>query len=281
MNRAMITLGLILATACSICIAGSCQTKQDKCGTSPQEKVLAEKAQEQSCEETKDDLKQILKHLTEQTDKLKTYQAKINYLFIQDPELIDSKTIRTGRLYYKKDKAGSKIRVNFETLKQDEADVEKYREHYIFDGVWLTKIDYQLEKVDFYQQAPEDKPVDVFTRISQNFPLIGFSNTEDMEKQFDISLVSTSADDDPNEAIVLQLKVKKDSDYKDDYKVIDFWLDKTAFLPVHVVAVSPEDDIYDIVLLDSAINKKLENSVFKIETPAHFDKNRHPLKQKP
>ena len=281
MNKAVIMLGLILATVCSICIAELCQTKQDKCSASPQEKVLAEKAQEQSCEETKNELKQILKHLAEQTDKLKTYQAKINYLFIQDPELIDSKTIRTGQLYYKKDKAGSKIRVNFETLKQDEADVEKYREHYLFDGVWLTKIDYQLEKVDFYQQAPEDKPVDVFARISQNFPLIGFSNTEDMEKQFDISLVSTSADDDPNEAIVLQLKVKKDSDYKDDYKVIDFWLDKTAFLPVHVVAVSPEDDIYDIVLLDSAINKNLENSVFKVETPAHFDKNRHPLKQKP
>lgn len=280
MNRVVITLGLILAVVCSICIAGSCQTRQDKCNASPQEKVLAEKAQEQSCEETNDDLKWILKRLAEQTDKLKTYQAKINYLFIQDPELIDSKTIRTGQLYYKKDKTGSKIRVNFETLKQDEADVEKYREHYLFDGVWLTKIDYQLEKVDFYQQAPEDKPVDVFTRISQNFPLIGFSKTEGMDKQFEMALVSKGTSCDPNEPIHLRLQVKKDSDYKDDYKVIDFWLDKTAFLPVHVVAVSPEDDIYDIVFLDSVINKKMKNSLFKVETPAHFDKNRHPLKQK-
>ena len=280
MNRVMITLGLILAAVCSICIAGSCPTKQDKCCAAPQEKGLTENTQEKSCEKTEDELKLILKHLAEQTDKLKTYQAKINYLVIQDPELIDSKTIRTGQLYYKKYKAGSKIRVNFETLKQDEADVEKYREHYLFDGVWLTKIDYQLEKVDFYQQAPEDKPIDVFARISQNFPLIGFSKTEGMDKQFEMALVSKSTNCDPNEAIHLHLKVKKDSDYKDDYKVIDFWLDKGTFLPVHVTAVSPEGDINDIVLLDSLINKNLENNVFKVETPAHFDNNRHPLKQK-
>jgi hypothetical protein len=280
MNKAVITLGVILAAACSIYAAEGCQTKQQRCSAGD-EKALSEKDQGQCCEETKDELKQILKHLAEQTDKLQTYQAKIKYLLIQDPELIDSRTIRTGQLYYKKDQTGSRIRINFETLKQDEADVEKCREHYIFDGVWLTKIDYQLEKVDLYQQAPEDEPIDVFTRISQNFPLIGFSKADAMDKQFEITAVSDLTSCDPNEPIHLRLKVKKDSIYKDDYKIIDFRLDKVTFLPLHIVAVSPEEDIYDIELLDSVLNKKFDNGVFNVETPDHFDKNRHPLKQEP
>jgi hypothetical protein len=281
MSKTIIASGIILLALCSICIAEGCQTKQNKCKVLPKEKEIVEKVVEESCTETRGQLKQILKRLGEKTDKMKAFQSKIHYLFIQDPELIDSRTIRTGRLYYKKDKSGARIRVNFETSKQDEADTEKYQEHYIFDGIWLTKVDYHLEKVDFYQQAPEDKPVDVFKRISQNFPLIGFSKADDMEKQFEMALVSEGTNCDPNEPIHLRLEVKKNSDYKDDYKVIDFYLDKATFLPVHVVAVSTEDDIYDIVLLDLSINKNLENSVFKVETPAHFDKNRHPLKQKP
>jgi hypothetical protein len=135
--------------------------------------------------------------------------------------------------------------------------------------------------VDLYQQAPEDEPIDVFTRISQNFPLIGFSKTDAMDKQFEITAVSDLTSCDPNEPIHLRLKVKKDSIYKDDYKIIDFRLDKVTFLPLHIVAVSPEEDIYDIELLDSVLNKKFDNGVFNVETPDHFDKNKHPLNQKP
>jgi len=281
MNKVAIILGAILAAAFSIYADEDCRTKQQKFSSAPNEKALSEKAPDKRCDETIDELKQILKHLAEQTDKLQTYQAKIKYIVIQDPELIDSRTVRTGQIYYKKDQTGSRIRINFETLKQDEADVEKYREHYIFDGVWLTKIDHQLEKVDFYQQAPEDEPIDVFTRISQNFPLIGFSKADAMDKQFEITAVSELTSCDPNEPIHLRLKVKKDSIYKDDYKIIDFRLDKITFLPLHIVAISPDEDIYDIELLDSVLNKKFDNGVFNVETPDHFDKNRHPLNKKP
>ena len=42
---------------------------------------------------------EILARLHESAARLKTYQAEIRYLFIQDPELLDSQTLRKGELF--------------------------------------------------------------------------------------------------------------------------------------------------------------------------------------
>ncbi len=221
----------------------------------------------------------ILARLHESAARLKTYQAKIHYLFIQDPELLDSRALRKGRLYYKKDASGSKLRVSFNTLQQDDGQVEKYIEHFIFDGVWLTKIDFQLEKVDFYQQAPEDQPIDVFEFISHRFPLLGFTNTPLLRNQFHITLIPPK-EAKSNDFKGLRLLPTKDSIYKNDYSSISFWLDTATFLPAQIAATSTEGDISDIQLLDIKVNKKIENAVFKLETPEHFSQNRAPLNRK-
>ena len=222
---------------------------------------------------------EILARLHESAARLKSYQAKIHYLFIQDPDLLDSQTLRKGELYYKKDKSGSKLRVSFNTLKQDDGQEEKYIEHFIFDGVWLTKIDFQLEKVDFYQQAPEDKPIDVFEFISHRFPLLGFTKTPLLRNQFHITLIPSKEAKSSNFK-GLRLTPKKDSIYKDDYASIRFWVDTATFLPAKITAESTEGDIYDIQLPKSKVNKKIKNAVFKLETPKHFSQNRAPLNRK-
>jgi len=217
--------------------------------------------------------------MNKSADRLKAYQAEIRYLFIQDPELLDSQTLRKGELFYKKDASGSKLRVSFNTLKQDDGAEEKYIEHFIFDGVWLKKIDFQLEKVDFYQQAPEDKPIDVFEFISHRFPLLGFTNTSLLRKDFKITLIPPK-DAKSNDLKGLKLLPTKDSIYKNDYSSISFWLDTATLLPARIQAKSTEGDIYDIELLESKVNKKFKNAVFKLETPKHFSQNREPLKDK-
>lgn len=221
----------------------------------------------------------ILARLQAQTSQLNSYQAEIHYLFIQDPELLDSRALRKGRLFYKKDESGSRLRVGFDTLKQDDGQEEKYIEDFIFDGVWLTKIDFQLEKVDFYQQAPEDQPIDVFEFISHRFPLVGFMKTKHLRQQFHITL-TPQKQPKSNGPIGLRLKPKKDSIYKNDYTGISFWIDNEAFLPTKMTATSTEGDIYDIQLLDIKVNKKIKNAVFKVETPEHFSQNRAPLNRK-
>ena len=217
-------------------------------------------------------LDDILKNISKASSMLKSCQSNISYLFIQDPDILESKTLRVGKLFYLKENNRSKLRIRFDQIQQDDFETEEYTEDYYFDGVWLTKVDYKLEQVDLYQQAHEDAPIDVFELISHNFPLIGFSGAETLQKDFDISLEDPVVSD-PNKPIQLHLLVKKDSEYQDEYTKINFWIDPHTYLPSRVMAYSTQGDIYDIRFLDQKMNKNFKNAVFKVETPAHFSKN--------
>ena len=224
-------------------------------------------------------LQNILDRLQENAAKLTSCTSKIEYLFIQDPDLLDSHMLRKGNLYYLKSEERSRAKIQFDTLKQDEFDDEKRLEIYLFDGVWLTKVDFSLEQIDQYQQATEDKPLDAFDFLSHHFPLVGFSGSKRFETEFDVSLAETNPED-PN-LLQLLLDVKEGSRYSEDYKKIDFWIDNKLYLPRRVRALSTQGDVYDIRFLDIQTNKKLEKQIFTIETPAHFRKNIEALKQEP
>lgn len=219
----------------------------------------------------------ILEQLSEETSKLKSYQCRIEYLFSQP--LFESETLRKGDLYYQKAGDKSKLRINFKTLKQDDERQQKYIEQYIFDGTWLTVIDYQIKEVKRYQQAEPNEPADAFCLASRNFPIIGFSKAEDLKEQFEIKLVE-QVESKPADFIQLHLKPKPDSIYKDDYTSIDFWIDKKLGLPAKIVAVSTEDDIYQIKLLKPKVNKKLGKKVFDFKVPKGFGVEITPLKKK-
>jgi outer membrane lipoprotein-sorting protein len=225
-------------------------------------------------------LESILANIGKASRELNTFQSGLSYLTIQDPEVVESKTLQTGNLYYQKENDRSKLRIRFEKLQQDDFEPEKYVEDYYFDGIWLTKIDYKLEQVSFYQQAPENEPVDVFELINDRFPLIGFSGTQTLQKDFSITLNEASCSD-PNEPIQLLLNVKEDSKYHESYKKIDFWINKNTYSPVRVRAYSTQGDIYDVRFFDVKINKKLQNGVFTIETPHGFRENREALESTP
>jgi len=215
----------------------------------------------------------ILRNLSQSTAELKSYQCRIEYKFSQP--LLESETLRKGVLYYQRCDGKSALRINFQTLKQYDEEEQKYIEQYIFDGVWLTHIDYQIEQDKPSQQTEANEPVDAFDLVSRNFPIIGFSKIEDLKKQFEIKLVKQKKG-----KAQLHLKVKADSIYKDDYTSIDFWIDKELGLPAKIVATSTEEDIYEIKLLKSAVNKKINKKVFELEIPKGFGVEIIPLRKK-
>jgi outer membrane lipoprotein-sorting protein len=218
----------------------------------------------------------ILKRLKQQTAKTQSYQGQVEYRFKQP--LLESESLRKGVMYYQKFDGKSKLRMNFLTLKQDDEKEQKYVEHFIFDGVWLTHINYQVKAVRRHQVAELDKPVDAFELASKNLPIIGFTKIEDLKKQFEIGLVSQT-ESEPTPFIHLHLKVKPDSVYKDTYTCIDFWIDKKPYLPAEVVAVTTEEDIYQIKLLRPQLNKKIDEKVFEFEIPEGFTVEHIPLKK--
>jgi outer membrane lipoprotein-sorting protein len=223
-----------------------------------------------------DAVEAVLKQLSLKTKQLKSYQARVEYKIIQ-PDY-KSTTQRKGIMYYAKSDKRSKLRMNFGTLKQDDEKEQKFREEFIFDGVWLTHINYQIKQVRVHQLAEPNEPVDVFELAGRNLPIVGFTKIEDLKKQFDIKLVEQQEGGQEN-FIRLHLKVKPDSKYKDKYVSIEFWIDKKLGLPARIAAVSTEEDIYQIKLLKPQVNKQIEESVFVFKVPGDFDKEIIPLKK--
>lgn len=217
----------------------------------------------------------ILEQLSKKTRELQSYQAQLEYKFSQP--LLESESLRKGVLYYSKDDKKSLLRINFQTLKQDDEKPQKYLEHFIFDGIWLTHIDYQIKSAKRHQLAEPNKPMDAFDLASRNLPIIGFTKIEELQKQFEVQLI-LQTQSEPSPFIKLHLKVKPDSIYKDDYTSIDFWIDKELYLPAKVVAVSTEEDIYEIKFLEPMVNKKLDKKVFEFDIPRGFTEEIIPLK---
>jgi outer membrane lipoprotein-sorting protein len=231
----------------------------------------------------KPQVEMVLELLNKQTAELKSYQSQIEYRFSQP--LLESETLKTGVLYYQRSEGKSALRINFQSLKQDEEEEQKYIEQYIFDGIWLTHIDYQIKEVKRYQKAKPNEPVDAFELVSKNFPIIGFSKVEDLKKEFEIGLVDSTSSPQVEQRgveaknfIQLHLKVKADSVYKDDYTSIDFWIAKELYLPAKIVAVSTEEDIYEIKFLQPKVNKKIDEKVFEFKIPQGFNVEIEPLK---
>ena len=245
----------------------------------------------------------VLQQLNKKAQELKSYQAQIEYKFIQ-PLLFGSETLRKGTLYYTRSGKKSKMRINFETLKEEDEEEEKYAVQYIvldgvclsgpddqFEGIWLVHIDYELKGVKYYQLAElndPNEPVDAFDLASRNLPMIGFTKIEDLKKQFEVTLVEQKKGKG-EDFIQVHLKVKPNSIYKDDYVSIDFWIDKKLGLPAKVVAVSTEPatepveqkDISEIKFLRPKVNKIIDQKVFDFKIPKDFGEPEIiPLKKK-
>ncbi len=233
------------------------------CGSNFSEASAGSKSQETDA----NSVDAILKQLKQETAKLTSYQAELEYSFKQP--LLESETLRKGVLYYQKLDEQSMLRVNFQTLKQDEEKEQKYAEHFIFDGVWLIRINYQIKKVERHQLAEPNKPEDPFEMASRDLPVIGFTKIEDLKKQFEINLVQ-SEKAEAETSFHLHLKVKPDSIYKDDYTVFDFWVNKKSNLPVKIIALTTEKDIYEIKFLKPSVNKQIDAKVFKFDIPEDF-----------
>lgn len=216
------------------------------------------------CEKENDRIDEILDRLTAEADGREFFQANIEYLVIQP--LFESKTLRKGQIYYANQKDLSALRIDFKTVKQDDEKEREELEQYVFDGIWLTRVDYQMKSVKKRQFSDPNSPQDPFALASRDFPIVGFTRTDDLKKDFDLSLV----EEDKNQ-IHLNLKVKKGSYYADDYTAIDFWVDKKLFIPTRIKAVSTEEDVFQIDIIKPKVNNKINKKIFEIKYPADFN----------
>jgi outer membrane lipoprotein-sorting protein len=216
---------------------------------------------------------EILQKLEQKTTKLESYEGQIEYLFSQP--LLDSKTLRKGVMYYQRADRKTFLRINFDTLKQDDEPEQKYIEQYLFDGTWLTHLNYQIRTVERRQLAEPNETMDAFELASRNFPIVGFADTKEIEKQFEIKTISPQTEG----LAGLRLTPKADSIYKKDYSSIEFWIDEKNYLPAKITAASTEKDIYEIRFNSPKVNKGIDKAVFEMKIPEGFSEQIIPLKK--
>lgn len=267
MNRKNFNRIIVITLLIQLCLAGGCEdVSAAKNPPKPNPQAAEQKTQQDN------HLDEVLGRLNESAANLKTYQCRIEYLF-QQP-LFDSQTLRTGKMYYLRNAEDSLLRINFETIQQDEQPQEKYIEQYVFDGVWLTRIDYQLKQIKMYQlidpnDLSENQSIDAFDLITEHLPIVGFTRTDKLKKDFDIELIETKTSDADAPA-KLQMKVKPDSIYAENYTSIDFVIDKKFSLPASITAFSVEDDFYQFKFIEPKVNEKLDREIFELKIPDGF-----------
>lgn len=216
----------------------------------------------------------VLDKLQSQVGNLKSYQCKIDYVFRQP--LFESTEHRKGTLQYARIADRSYLYIDFTSLQYDQEKEQKYREQYLFDGVWLTYVDHQSRSVQRRQITEPNAPADAFALASRRVPIMGFAKVEDLEKQFDIERVSPP----PNATFYqLHMKVKPDSIYKDDYATMDVQIDKKQGLPAKIVANTPDKDVYEINLTGAKSNESIPKSTFEISYPKDYSVETVPLEK--
>jgi len=227
--------------------------------------------------ETAGPVEAILKRLQGKAEELKTYQCRLDYLFRQP--LLESQTRQKGTLQYAKFGDRSYLRIDFRSLQQDEEAEQACHEQFLFDGVWLWHIDYQVKNVEGRQITEPNEPADAFALASRRVPVLGFSQIEDLEKQFAIELIEEeSAETSPHHH--LHMKVLPESVYRDDYVTIDFWINKKRMLPARVTAVTTEQDICEIKLLEPQVNQEIDKAAFAVKVPEDFSVETVPLERR-
>ena len=272
MNKIMIKAAFIVLWATGISWASGCTEISHKKQEIPKD----------------DPLSIVLERLNKTTSGLKSYQSQIEYKFLQP--LLESESLRKGVFYYTRSGGKSALKINFNTLKQDDEKEQKNIEQYIvldgarlplpgreLNGIWLAHLDYQIKEAKYYQLAePNDpnKSADVFDLVGKKLPMLGFSKIEDLKKQFEVNLVE-SQKAESEKFIQVHLKVKPNSIYKDDYISIDFWIDKKLGLPAKIIAVKsepepPYGDIEEIKFLKPKVNKSIDKKVFELKIPKGF-----------
>jgi hypothetical protein len=203
-----------------------------------------------------------LQKLNQSVKKIKNLSAQVEYIHAQP--LFETKTIRTGKIFYVKDANCGQLRINFLTLKQDDANEQNYREDYVFDGWKLTKIDHQ-SKSAITEQFAKDKAIEPFELVQDYFPIVGFDEPNKLSEQFEITVIAGSDGQ-------LRFIPKKNSRYFKAYKQVDCKLSAKNYLPTEFNASTCDDEEITIKLTQTDLQKAIDKTVFDLNIPADFTK---------
>ncbi|MCD4831708.1 MAG: hypothetical protein K8R02_07905 [Anaerohalosphaeraceae bacterium] len=216
---------------------------------------------------------QILNTLSKSVNSLQSLSAKVSYSHSQP--IFETESIRTGNIFYQYDANTPRLRIDFKILIQDGQKQKGYREDFLFDGVWLTRIDNQSKTITKQQLTEPENPLAPFDLVSRFFPIVGFTAPEKLKSHFEVKFFPSVA----SKALLrFRLLPKVGSPYSRDYRSVEFIVPKKMLMPVEFTAETVSGELIKIVFSNIKKNKKLSASAFKQPTAKNFTESINPLR---
>lgn len=182
----------------------------------------------------------LLDELEEKGGKIKTFDARVNHVRIQ--ELLGDQQVRMGRVMLIRGKDKTKFAIHFTTLITGGGKLTEQKRQFIFDGEWLVEKNYATKT---YIKRQVIKPGEKFDPLKLGegpFPLPLGQKREDVLKMFDAKMIEDPVMKDPQgkplpARLHLQLTPRKDipkSAQVGKFKKLDMWYEPEKLLPVKV-----------------------------------------------
>ncbi len=199
--------------------------------------------------------------------------------------LVDDRSTKEGKLYYQKEKKNIRFRISFEKTRYDgrsRAD----REDFVFSDGWLTHRQERGEREDRYQYTRPGQQNKDLMRIGKSpLPLLIGQKTEQILKNFEVSLIKANKKTDPAkiETVHLKLVPRKGTELSMSHTRLEFWLQEAEYLlPVRSQWENDSGDIFTADMSKLRINKGMKKNVFKLsKRPRGYEMTAHPLPKEP
>ncbi|MBN2064575.1 MAG: hypothetical protein JW745_07210 [Sedimentisphaerales bacterium] len=215
--------------------------------------------------------------------QLKSYQADMKYDIIQS--LIDSQSVRTGKLYYKVDDNSILARIHFQDLTEiDLMDTESqtkpiiFDEDYYFDGLWVVRTNAQTKTVQKWEVAENRQDREAFRLGHGPFPLPFAIKTHDVREYFEVKLNDTPRRTSQENAVCLTLTPKPDTSYAKEYKLVELWVSQANYLPTQICYVKQDYEENTVIWSNIKIDSEIKDTIFAMpRTPAGWTEEVTPL----
>ena len=206
----------------------------------------------------------ILQDLEEAGQSYRTIRANVVYT-VRNP-VLGEKQIQTGWVAYQNETADTpaKIRIHFDTLRQEDGPEFRQQEDYSFDGQWAMKASHKTRKMYLWQLVPPGERARPLKLGEGPLPPLPFGQkAQEVLKYFSASTRPLKPGE-PKDSLYLELKALSDPRKELNYSQLQMWIDPKLQIPVKVIGKERNKNLQTIELKDVTTNEKLPADVFQM-----------------
>ncbi len=205
----------------------------------------------------------ILERLERRGQEVADLSARLTWQLYD--QIVEEKYINRGQMLYKRQEPNARFLIRFDEQIMGRRS-RPQKKWFIFDGRWYIEASELAGEIHEYEIAPPGKTVDPFRLGQGPFPLPFGQKKADILRYFRVRLVAP-APGDPDKSDHLLLLPISGTDMADDYRKLDFYVDRKLELPIRFRLFHTDDKITTVDFADLAINTGLIPSRFEVRFP--------------